>query len=177
MDEQWRPVRGYEGIYEVSNLGQVKRIAPWGDGRANRIRGIRHLNPKKYMRITLYWNRTKKEFPVHRLVFEAFSGPIPEGCQINHKNGRKHDNRPENLEAMTPSENQKHSYRVLNRVKVTLPGSDHFNAKLTNADVLEIRRLKAAGLFGADIAARFGIHKNHVYDIVNGKRWGWLKSA
>lgn len=72
--------------------------------------------PKKsgYVSVTLRTdvNVYKTRF-VHRLVFEAFKGPIPKGLEINHKNGIKHDNRLENLELVTKSENLKHAVNKL----------------------------------------------------------------
>jgi hypothetical protein len=64
-----------------------------------------------YLRIA-YWSHTKKvntSFLVHRLVARAFLGPCPEGMQVNHKNGVKYDNRIENLEYVTPSQNTRHA--------------------------------------------------------------------
>lgn len=57
-------------------------------------------------------NRNQKHWMAHRLIWEAVNGPIPDGLQINHKNGIKHDNRIENLELVTQSENAKHAYRI-----------------------------------------------------------------
>lgn len=67
-----------------------------------------------YRRISLYTeaNGTKKTLLVHRLVWEAFNGPIPEGLEINHKNRNRSDNRLENLELLTHLENMRYSARL-----------------------------------------------------------------
>lgn len=128
-NEIWKPVRGYEGLYEVSTLGRVKtleRIQVVGAHGGTRIwpEGIRaqsnHWKGYKY----LYLNKLKRQkFFVHRLVADAFI-PNPEDKPIvNHLDGNKRNNRLENLEWCTDSENQRHSRTVLAKMperKVTL---------------------------------------------------------
>ena len=74
-----------------------------------------------YVKVTLYkpgkpdkWGNYpgKKTESVHRLVAMAFNGPIPAKLEVNHKNGVKHDNRPENLEYVTHRENMLHAHRL-----------------------------------------------------------------
>lgn len=98
--EEWRPVVDWEERYEVSNLGRVRRLAT---GRIMRF--ARHV--AGYSNVGLSPGVNTRT--VHRLVGEAFLGPRPSGHQINHKNGDKTDNRLENLEYVTPSENVRHS--------------------------------------------------------------------
>ena len=111
MEEIWRDVKGYEGLYQVSNLGRVKSLAKYKNGNGGSKFWIKEkiLNPKKmengYLRVVLHKNREKKYFQVHRLVYETFVGEIPDGMQCNHINEIKSDNRLENLNLMTPKEN------------------------------------------------------------------------
>ena len=79
----------------------------------------------------------------HRLVWQYFHGDIPDGMEINHKNGIKHDNRPCNLEIVTPHENLIHASRVIK----TKCGRGEKNSlhKLTDVAVLEIRKRREAG--------------------------------
>ena len=93
----WKPVLNYEGLYEVSNYGQIKSLNWYSH------KGLEHLltpqiTKKGYYRIVLYKDKVVKSYAMHRLVFEAFNGVIPEKMQINHKNEIKTDNRLENLE-------------------------------------------------------------------------------
>lgn len=107
MAEQWRDIPGYEGAYQVSDLGRVRN--------RKRRRLLRPNSKKtKYLQVTLSKNNVPKFCSIHRLVAIAFL-PNPLGLpQVNHKNGIKWDNRLENLEWISASENQKHRYDVLN---------------------------------------------------------------
>ena len=105
MTEEWRDIPGYEGRYQASSLGRIR-----GPRCVNRP----FKNRNGYMVATLFKDGEKIRTGVHRLVAVAFI-PNTEGKpQINHINGDKLDNRPENLEWVTCSENNLHRRRVLN---------------------------------------------------------------
>lgn len=93
INEQWRPVKGFEGLYEVSNLGRVKSLK-YGKEKI--------LKPEKtkkgYLFVILYRNRKRKFFKVHRLVATAFL-PNPEGLpEVNHRDEDKTNNVVSNIE-------------------------------------------------------------------------------
>lgn len=98
VGEIWKDIKNYEDEYEVSNLGRVR------NKKTKNILKI-ELTYNGYERVCLWKNGGKKKYRVHRLVYEAFIGEIPEGMQINHINEIKTDNRIENLNLMTPKEN------------------------------------------------------------------------
>ena len=105
--EVWRDIPNYEGLYRVSNLGRVKsleRIDALGRKRKERILKPQ-LNHNGYYLIGLCKNSIVKQYLVHRLVYEAFNGTIPEGYEINHLDERPVNNRLENLNLMTHKEN------------------------------------------------------------------------
>ena len=170
--EEWKSVIGYENLYEVSSHGNVRRVAPWCDGRKTKPAPglIGMIASNGYRRITLRKDMKQVRFPLHRLVALAFIGPAPSGRhQVNHINGNKTDNRPENLEYVTPSENQFHSYRILK--SATRPGSKHHNAKISEADVITIRSLWANGKQQKELGAMFGISQPTISEIVHRKMW------
>ena len=100
IQETWKDIPGYEGLYQASNLGRI---------RSFKYNNVRVLKPGKtregYYIVILYLNSVRKSASVHRLVWTAFNGPIPEGLQINHLNENKADNRLENLSLCTAKEN------------------------------------------------------------------------
>lgn len=106
---EWRAVVGYEGVYEVSNQGHVRRI-----GRAKGTQVGKHLKPawslkRQYTTVILCRASKKKMATVHSLVAEAFIGPRPEGWEINHKDGHKLNNDLSNLEYVSKSANALHA--------------------------------------------------------------------
>jgi len=105
--EEWRDIKSYEGLYQISNLARIKsseRIA-----LTNKY--TTYLKPEKilsesigrggYRRVNLSKNSKKKTFAVHRLVYEAFNGPIPENLVVDHKDNNKLNNISTNLQTIT----------------------------------------------------------------------------
>ncbi len=114
-----------------------------------------------------------KTLRVHRVVADVFLGPIPKGMQVNHINGIKADNRVENLEIVSASENILHSYHVLMR-KPSInpnPGERNGNAKFKDADIREIRRLYRSGVVQTKIAEMFNCKQPIISRIVRLEAW------
>lgn len=107
MQEIWKDVIGYEGLYKVSNLGNVISINYNGTKKSKLL--AYHLNYKGYARVHLTKNKQDKYMSVHRLVAEAFIPNIKKYPQVNHKNGIKVDNRVDNLEWCTNEYNFQHA--------------------------------------------------------------------
>jgi hypothetical protein len=110
VQEVWRPISGYEGLYSVSNLGRIRNELGfdkrWFAGRI--LEGTK--TKKGYIRIALSREGKKKFYRVHCLVASAFIGKCPTGMQVNHKDLNKSNNRLDNLEDMTPLQNIRHFY-------------------------------------------------------------------
>ena len=119
--EVWKDIKGYEGYYQVSNLGRIKRVERKVKTRnrngeyelllkENILQGF--YSPKGYVRVLLTKDTKNKTYMIHRLVAEAFI-PNPNNFpQINHIDGIKNHNNVENLEWCTQSYNIRHSYEI-----------------------------------------------------------------
>lgn len=167
VQEEWKPVVGYEGWYSISNLGRLRRDMPCHTGTGIR-NGHRHTQTG-YVAVVLTRGGKAKPSKIHNLVMAAFVGPRPAGLVINHKNGVKTDNRVTNLEYVTPRENVLHSIAVLGNA---CKGSANGNASLVEDDVRKIRLLYATGNFRqVDLAAQFGVPQVQISQIVLRKQW------
>ena len=110
MAETWKAIAGYEGLYEVSDLGRVRRLNfhrtghPW------------ILNPGKngsnYLRVSLYKDGKRKKMLVHRLVAETFIPNPNHLATVNHKDENKHNNSAGNLEWMSVADNNNYGTRI-----------------------------------------------------------------
>lgn len=102
--EKWKDIKGYEGLYQVSNLGRVKRL--FKNNKSNILKG--KIDKDGYNEVILSQHQTKKFCRVHRLVAEAFISNPDNKPQINHKDRNKLNNNADNLEWVTAQENTKH---------------------------------------------------------------------
>jgi hypothetical protein len=173
--EEWMPVVGYEGYYEVSSLGRVKsldRIIPFDKPITGPT--TRHIRERMlkaamassgYIGVTLAKHRTKKTGSIHRMVLEAFRGECPKGHVACHENGKRWDSRLDNLRWDTRQANEadKHAHGT------KLYGSRNPNYSIPDKDVVKMRQMYAAGWIKADIARFFGISKPHATKICNGQ--------
>lgn len=174
MREEWRPVVGFEGLYEVSDMGnvrsldrQVKMIGRWGteEVRSYRARQLKtHECPNGYVRVVLSVSSKLTTRTVHSLVAEAFLGPVPEGQEVRHKNGRANQNRLENLIYGTRSQNRDDSRR-----HGTLACGERIAQSKITAD--DARAIRAAKGRMETIADAFGISRSQVRRIKQRENW------
>lgn len=175
MSEQWLPVPGYEGLYAVSDLGNVRSFHA-GRGKGKRG-GILKPAPtggsSPRLAVVLYRDREGRTRLVHQLVLEAFAGPRPPDQDALHGPGGPADNRLANLRWGTRRENYLDSVRD----GTAASGEKCGTAKLTAAIVLKCRRRYAAGETQAILAREFGVKPATMSDAIGGKRWAWLPGA
>lgn len=109
VKEIWKEISGYNGLYQVSNLGNVRSMPR--EGTKGGIMKLSHYMRNSYLIVQLYLNGKGKRYFVHKLVAQAFIPNPLNKPQVNHKNGIKTDNRVSNLEWVTCQENIEHAYK------------------------------------------------------------------
>lgn len=124
MKEIWKPIKDFEGLYEVSTLGNVRSIdrtiKSWNGHKDIDVlfkgKILKQHITRGYMAVGLCKNGKMQNIQVHRLVAKTFIPNLNNKPQVNHIDGNKHNNKVENLEWCSSSENVKHSYRIGLRV-------------------------------------------------------------
>lgn len=169
MTEIWRDIPGYEGLYQVSNQGQVKSLR----FNKERLLSNRSTDSKGYRVVHLYNGQTSSVRSVHSLVALAFLGESPKGHDVNHIDGDRLNNDLSNLEIITHRENILHGFRVLGRT--ILRGEYHGRAKASQRIVLEIFRLASEGVPRRKIAELAGVSTAQVGAILRRRAWAHVE--
>lgn len=178
--ERWLPVVGYEGQYEVSDLGNVRSLDRvvqvrnrWGSITNKTIAGIiLAQTPDKgsysYGRLTVKLSKggVAKTRLVHQLVAESFIGPRPVGCEVAHGDGNPANNCIDNLRYATSAENTADKFTH----GTVLRGEGVGNSKLKEDDVRAIKN--CTDLSVTNLAKLYGMSLGQVSRIRSGQRWG-----
>jgi len=178
---KWRAIPGCFG-YAASRSGKILSIKTGIVRKSSPVRSASRPNDR-HRRVSLFVGGRHKTFALHRLIARTFIGPPPTAKhQVNHKNGRADDNRARNLEWVTPKENGEHAARLRlvasgerhgthTKPETRCFGSKHGRSKLTEADILEIRRRGANGESQAVLAAAFSVTQASVSMILTRRTW------
>lgn len=176
INEIWKDIENYEGYYQISSLGRVRGVDRYiirKDGKMQHYKStvLKPFQGKtcNYLSVQLSKDNIAQKFMIHRLVAYAFLNLDKNSdLEVNHKDGNRHNNNVGNLEVVTHQENIDHS--IANNLKNDY-GEKSTNAKLTNLQVAEIRRLWLNGVKQIDLAYKYGISKQSISKIVNYKTY------
>jgi|SRR5215831_3710382 len=176
-DEEWKPIAGFQELYEVSSVGRVRslnRVLGFDDLGSRTIPG-RMLIPtctrKGYLRVKLSLNGQSRTLIVHRLVASAFV-PNPYNLpHVNHLDMNKKNNAATNLEWCTNLHNHRHAWRTdWNKMLGA-------RTKLTSSQVVSIRSLFRSGRPARQLARKYSISTAHVYAIIKRQAWNRVLSS
>ena len=165
--ENWKKIEGYPN-YSVSDLGRVRNdktgmiLKPSLVGRPGR----------KYLSVVISNKGKIKHFYLHRLVILSFIPNAENLPQVNHKDGNKLNNNLDNLEWCDNSHNVRHALK--NGLIQPIKGENHHKSKVTEQEVLEIRRLRSEGWGQNKLAEKFGVSQFTISVIEHKKSWKHL---
>lgn len=178
--EEWRPVVGYEGLYEVSSLGRVRGLRRL----CKRRDGLAHIQPevmlkqsvsgprRNYLKVGLLKNGEQKTCRVSVLVAAAFLGPRPDGTVVAHGPAGSLDNSLRNISYKSPSENQGED-RL--RDGTDARGEKHSQSRLNRHQVLFARRIRETKHVSLRFLAKeWGVSLGTLHNAVTGRSWNWL---
>lgn len=175
--EIWKDIEGYDGKYQVSNLGNVKSC-----GRTlNGINGstkykkesflTANTDPTGYLSVMVCVDYKFKRLAVHRLVAQAFVPNLENKKYVNHIDGNKLNNNSENLEWVTAKENTQHALKL----NLILTGENCNKSILKSEDVLKIRKLHELKVKRKEITKMFPqVSPTTIRDVIFNKTWKQL---
>lgn len=155
--EVWKDIKDYEGLYQVSNYGNIKSL--------RRDKNLKPApNKRGYLIVSLSKNGKRSTIKIHQAVAKAFVENTKQYGEINHIDGEKFDNHYSNLEWTTRSKNMQHAVLYGKR-----------NTKLTGSDVRRIKMGLMLGIRSIELAKMFGVCAMAIADIKSGKCWSQIK--
>lgn len=179
MQEVWKDIKGYEGYYQVSNLGRVKSLSrvvkryEKGRGEVIQRRRERILSERDcrgYKTVLLCVGGSNKQKFIHRLVAEVFLDSVEGKDYVNHIDNDPSNNCSINLEWCTAKENAHHM--IKQGRKACVKGENHPCRKLTEKQVRQIRReYKQGGVTQQQLASKYGVSRSNIGYIVRGVLW------
>lgn len=188
VNEIWQDIPKYEGLYQASNLGRIRRL-PGIITINTKQRHYTRRQPGKVLRqylrrstgsrtaycsVALCKQGISRTRLVHHLVLLSFVGPRPKGHNTNHKSGDGTDNRLENLEYVTPKQNTRHGIEVLGSINSNRDGDKSPVAKLKNEQAATIRQLRKENprlWTHQRLADEFGMSTSAIGTIVKGQSY------
>lgn len=181
MKENWKDIKGYEGAYQVSTMGQVRSLdrslvikSRKGNDYHYKMRGRilkQAITNAGYLTVELNLQGKKpKRLTTHRLVALSFIPNTENKSSVNHIDFNKLNNIIENLEWVTHSENMKHCFDNNRHPGSGLKGSQMHTSKINEKQAKEIREQKGS-ISGLELAKKYGVSHTIIYGIWNDKIW------
>lgn len=179
-NEVWSPIKNYEGLYEVSNMGRVRSL----DRKQSRaivgletyVKKGRVLSPRLqrqgYQLVALFKKGEREDKLIHRIVAESFIPNPLKKETVNHKDNVKGNNVVNNLEWATQSENSKHAFENgFNSNK----GEKNPSRKLNSKEVRRIKMALGCGMSARELGNIYNVHKSTIKSIRTGRNWKHIK--
>ena len=157
MTEVWKDIPGFEGEYQASSLGRIRRI------KTTLLKPRIKNSGYAYVAAKIPGTERLKYLHVHRAILASFSGEF-KSLHVNHKNFNKLDNSLDNLEWVTRSNNTRHAVK----------GGKHNKVKLTPKDVLKIRDRLKSGESSSVLAKEYAVHYSAINNIKKHKTWEYV---
>ena len=154
MKEVWKDIEGYEGLYQISNLGRVKRVTTGRILKGGKDRG-------GYLIVSLYKNNIESKKLIHRLVAQAFIPNTENKPQVNHIDEDKTNNMVSNLNWMTAKENSNHgthNERMSKTKSIPIIVTDIKTGESTEFNS------------GKECARQLGLHDSNITNVLKGRR-------
>lgn len=187
-NEIWKDVVGFEGYYQVSNLGRIKSLFRMvRTNHAGSLQPVKEKIKKQTLAFTVNHGKKRKGYLqvclsangintyclVHRIVLIAFSKNIPENCEVCHIDGDSHNNRIDNLRWGTHKENMQDAVLsgTSKRMGSKKKCESHWKARFKNNDVLKIRELYHSGMSKSDIESLYGVKRGSLNHILANRQW------
>lgn len=170
--ENWKDVKGYEGLYKISESGKIKslrrKVRSKHGLRTKKERILKANRSGRYEKVSLCKEGDCKQYSVHRLVAENFIRIPNKSEVVNHMDGDKLNNHYKNLEWCTPKQNNEHAKK--NRLWNN-HGIGNRLSKFSKDDVLNIRKEKKLGKTNLEISKVYGVHEATIGKLIRGETY------
>lgn len=180
MTEVWKDIKGYEGLYQVSNIGRVKSLERKHKTRIKGKECLRHQKERimkqwkrdRYWLVDLWKDGERDIRSVHHLVFETFNNCQTDGLLIHHKDENKNNNSVENLELMSVLEHNRHHFcgkhpKIYNKASLEsyklMWETRHNNLRPRNIEIINLAKV---GKKAKELAEQFGICVRQIQQII-----------
>ena len=170
----WKDIKGYEGLYLISDNGEVKSL-PKNDGNGNRERLLKFDEGKYgHKRVTLSYKNKQNRILVHRLVAETFIPKIEGKNLVHHINHDPRDNNINNLMWVNQKENAQYGYIEGTEVKKAVESAGRTNRKLTKEDIDKIKQIKiTTSKSNRAIGEEFGVGRECIRRLLKGDTYNY----